>query len=114
MELLPDELRRQLPVIRKIHVPSNEDQCMIYAKFFTPHSNVTFYVAEGEQRRSDYLLWGLLIAPQFKFPSKFQISLRRLQTTDWVGQEACLRDETFKPAPWGAVACTVANLRRPL
>jgi hypothetical protein len=114
MELLPDELRRQLPQIRKIHSPSDENQCMIYAKFFTPHSGVTFYVAEGEQRHSDYLLWGLLIAPQYKFPSKFQISLQRLHTRDWLGQEPCLRDETFQPTPWGAVERTIPNFRQPL
>ena len=97
MELLTDELRRQLPLIRKTHNPADEDRRMIYAKFFTPHSGVAFYVAEGEQRDSDCLLWGLLIAPQFKFPSRFQITLDRLQTTDWLGQEPCQRDENFKP-----------------
>jgi len=75
MELLTDELRRQLPLIRKMHNPADENRRMIYAKFFTPHSGVAFFVAEGEQRNSDYLLWGLLIAPQFKFPSRFQITL---------------------------------------
>ena len=114
MELLTDELRRQLPLIRKIHNPATEDQCMIYARFFTPSSGVVFYVAEGEQRNSDYLLWGLLIAPQFKFPSRFQITLGRLRTKDWLGQEACQRDEHFKPARWGAVERTIPNLHQPL
>jgi hypothetical protein len=76
MELLPDELRRQLPPIREIH--SDEGQCMIYAKLFT-FSGVAFYVAEGEQRGADYLLWGWLIAPQFRFSSRFQIPLSRLE-----------------------------------
>src|SRR4051812_454348 len=61
MELLTDELRLQLPPIRKIHNPAGEDQCMIYAKFLTGSSKVVFYVAEGEVRNSDYLFWGLLI-----------------------------------------------------
>ena len=114
MELLTDELLRQLPLIRKIHNLAAEDQCMIYAKLFTPHSGVAFYVAEGEQRNSDYLLWGLLIAPQFKFPSRFQITLGRLQTKDWLGQEPCRRDENFQPTRWGAVERTIPNLRQPL
>jgi hypothetical protein len=92
---------KQLPPIRKIHNPAAEDHCIIYAKFFAPKSGVTFYVAEGESRKSDYLFWGLLIAPQFKFPLRFQITLGRLRTTDWLGQEPCQQDEHFQPARWG-------------
>ena len=87
---------------------------MIYAKFFTPRSGVTFFVAEGEPRDADYLLWGLLIAPQFRFPSRFQITLGRLQTEDWLGKEPCQRDEHFQPTRWGAVERTIPNLRVPL
>jgi hypothetical protein len=87
---------------------------MIYAKLFTRYSGVIFYVAEGEKSNSDYLLWGLLIAPQFKFPSRFQITLGRLQTGDWLGQEPCLRDLKFEPTRWRFVERTIPNLRRPL
>src|SRR5947207_473776 len=114
MELLTDELRRQLPPIRKIHDLAGEGQCIIYAKFLTSRGEVVFYVAEGEQRNSDYLLWGMLIAPQLKFPSKFQITLGRLETKDWVGKEPCRRDENFQPARWEAVQRTIANLKRPV
>jgi hypothetical protein len=114
MELLTDELRRQLPSIRKLHNPADEDRCMIYARFFTLRTGVAFYVAEGEARQSDYLFWGLVTAPQFKFPSRFQITLGQLQTNDWLGQEPCQRDEHFQPALWGAIERTIPNLRRPL
>ena len=114
MELLSDDLRRKLPAIRKIHNPVADDQCMIFAKLFTPTSGVTFYVAEGQPRGSDYLLWGLLIAPEFKFPLRFQMTVGRLQTKDWLGQEPCQRDHDFQPARWGAVERTVTNFRRPL
>ena len=114
MELLIDELRQQLPPIRKIHNPADDGLCMIYARFLTSSFDVTFYVAEGELRNSDYVFWGLLIAPQFKFPSKFQITLGRLQTKDWLGQEPCRRDENFQPARWEAVQRTIANLKRPV
>ena len=114
MELLPEELRRKLPPVRKIHNPAQDEQCMIYAKFFTPTSGVTFYVAEGEARNSDYLLWGLLIAPQHKFPLRFQMSVGRLQTKDWLGQEPCQRDLSFQTACWETVERTIPQLRRPL
>ena len=109
MELLTDELRRQLHSIRKSH-DSMDAQYMIYAKFFTPTSGVTFYVAEGEQQQSDYLFWGLLIAPQFKFPVRLQITLSRLQGTDWLGAEPCQRDRGFQAAHWGAIKRTIRNL----
>ena len=83
MELLPDELRRQLPLIHKERNLADEDLCMIYARFFTPHSGVNFYVAEGEQRKADHVLWGFLVIPKFMFPSRFEITLWRLKTKDW-------------------------------
>ena len=114
MELLPDELRRPLPPILKIHNLATEGNVKIYCKLFTRRTGVTFYVAEGEQRGADYLLWGLLIAPPFKFPMRFQISLSRLQTKDWLGQEPCGRDASFQPVPWNIAQRDIPNLRRPL
>ena len=113
MALLSDELRQQLPRIRSFHGPADENQYMIYAKFFTPHSGVTFYVAEGEQRQADYVFWGLLIAPRFTFPSRFEITLSRLQSNDWLGQEPCQRDEGFHPIIWGKIDRNIANLHPP-
>ena len=113
MELLDTELQRQLPPIRKIH-PTRDEQCVVYAKFFTPTSQVTFYVSEGEPRDSDYIFWGLLITPQFKFPLRFQTTLGRLRTTDWLGREPCQRDDAFQPNLWGAVERTIPILRQPL
>src|ERR1044072_4017043 len=103
MELLPDELRQELPLIRKVHDSGNESQCIIYARLFTPHTGVNFYLAEGEQGQSDYLLWGLLISPQFKIFLPFQIGLSQLRSSDWLGLEPCRRDEGFKPACWGVI-----------
>src|SRR6476646_4939460 len=97
MALLPNEVRQQLPPIRKYHNPFDDHRCMIYARLYTPHSGVSFYVAEGEQRQGDYLLWGFLITPQFKFPSRFQMTLGGLYTTDWFGSEPCTRDDNFQP-----------------
>jgi hypothetical protein len=110
MELLNDELRRQLPPIHKDH--SHEWHYMIYAKLYTRRSGVSFYVAEGEQHGQDFLLWGMLVAPQFKFPSKFQITVARLRTSDWLGKEPCWRDEDFKPCRWAAIEKTIPMLKQ--
>ena len=114
MVLLTDELRQQLPLIRTIHTVADEGRRMIYARFFTQNTGVSFYVAEGEQRNADYLLWGLLIAPRYKFPLRFQITVSRLTRHDWVGMEPCRRDEQFEPACWDAVERTIPSLRQPL
>ena len=110
MELLSDDLRQQLPAIRTFRSANDQDQCMIHAKFLTPHSGVTFYVAEGEQRAADYLFWGLLTAPRFRFPARFEITLRRLQSNDWLGQEPCERDEDFQPAVWRKIEPNIPSL----
>ena len=61
MELLPDEFRRQLPPILKIHNLATEGNVKIYFKLFTRRTGVTFYVAEGEQRGADRLRFTLLL-----------------------------------------------------
>ena len=114
MEPLPNELLRQLPPIREMHNPADEGRRMIFAKLHTRRTRVSFYVAEGERRGADYMLWGLLITPQWKFPMRFQITLGLLQTENWLGQEPCERDESFQPAPWKVVERVIPNLRRPL
>jgi hypothetical protein len=112
LELLTEELRRQLPPIRKNRYLSDEDSRMIYARFLTANSEVVFYVAEGEQRESDYLFWGLLIVPQFRFPSRFQVMRSQLESADWLGQEPCQRDESFQPTIWRIIEPTILYSQR--
>ena len=114
MELLDEELRRMLPRIRKFHNSADDERRMVFAKFFARRTDVSFYVAEGEQRHADYVLWGLLIAPQYKFPLRFEITLDQLRTKEWLGEEPCERDYGFQPATWGAVERTIPHMRRPL
>ena len=112
VELLTEELRRQLPPIRKNRYLADEESCMIHARFFTANSGVVLYVAEGEQRELDYLFWGLLIIPQFKFPLRFQLMRSQLESADWLGQEACRRDESFQPAIWRIIKPTILYSQR--
>jgi hypothetical protein len=106
-ELLTEELRRQLPPIRQSRYLADEDSRMIHARFFTANSGVVFYVAEGEPRELDYMFWGLLIVPQFKFPLRCQLMRSQLESTDWLGQEACQRDESFQRAIWRIIKPTI-------
>ena len=44
MELLTDELRQQLP---PLYAQDGATDHMVYAKFFTPDANWTWFVMEG-------------------------------------------------------------------
>ena len=112
LELLTEELRRQLPPIRKNRHLADEDSRMIHARFFTANSGVVFYVAEGEPREWDYLFWGLLIVPWFNFPSRFQLMRSQLESADWLGQEPCQRDESFQPTIWKIIERTILYSQR--
>jgi len=114
MELLDEELRRTLPWIRKFHNSADDEQRMVFAKFFARRTDASFYVAKGEQRHTDYVLSSLLITPQYKFPLRFQITLGQLRTEEWLGEERRERDYGFQPATWGAVERTIPPMRRPL
>ena len=112
VELLTKVLRRQLPPICRSRYLPDEDSRMIHARFFTPNSGVVFYVAEGEPRGSDYLFWGLLVVPQFRFPSRFQLMRSQLTSQDWLGQEPCQRDESFQPTVWSTIKPTILYSQR--
>ena len=47
MELLPTELREQLP---KLYDQEKTDEHFVYVKYFLPASNWTWFVTEGELR----------------------------------------------------------------
>lgn len=58
MELLPDELRSQLP---KLHDQEKTDDPLVYIKFFYPAGNWTWFVTEGEADGNDFLFYGYVI-----------------------------------------------------
>jgi len=70
MKLLTQELRKQLPALYA--QDGKGDEAIVYAKFFTPDSNYTWYITEGgpayesdEDKRArnsyDYHFFGLVI-----------------------------------------------------
>lgn len=58
MQLLPDNLRSQLPAL---YAQENTSDPMVYAKFFTPWSNWTWYVTEGSAEDEDFIFFGYVI-----------------------------------------------------
>lgn len=58
MRLLTSELRRLLP---RLYAQDGIPNPVVYAKFFTPDSNWTWLVTEGEPDGSDFRFFGYVI-----------------------------------------------------
>lgn len=58
MELLNPELRAELP---KLYSQDGNHNPMVYAKFFFPAGNWTWYVTEGEKDGDDFRFFGYVI-----------------------------------------------------
>lgn len=58
MELLPVELRNQLPGLYEQEETGDK---IVFIKYFFPAGNWTWFVTEGEERRSDFLFFGYVI-----------------------------------------------------
>lgn len=61
MQLLTDEMRAQLP---PLYSQEKDKDPMVYAKFFTPDSNWTWYATEGEQQNGDFIFFGYVIGQE--------------------------------------------------
>jgi hypothetical protein len=91
MELLPDELRAQLP---PLYAQEHEEDKMVYLKFFSPYSNWTWYVTEGGQEEDDFIFFGFVIGFEREWG---YFSLDELQLTKVFGVPAVERDLYFEP-----------------
>jgi len=57
MELLPDDLRASLP---RLYSQEKIADPVVHAKFFTPDSNWTWFVTEGEADEEDFRFFGFV------------------------------------------------------
>lgn len=58
MQLFPPELRAQLP---KLYAQEGAEDATVHFKFFTPDSNWTWYVTEGEEDDGDIRFFGYVV-----------------------------------------------------
>ena len=58
MELLPAELRRQMP---SLYSQENIKDPIVHCKFFTPDSNWTWLPTEGQAEEDDFRFFGYVI-----------------------------------------------------
>lgn len=97
MELLMEELRAQLPAL---YSQEGAEDPMVYAKFFTPDSNWTWYVTEGSQEGDDFIFFGYV----FGFEGEWgYFSLNELQSARGPMKLPVERELQFRPAPWSEV-----------
>lgn len=91
MKLLTDELRAQIPPLYSQE--EIEDQ-MVYAKFFTPWSNWTWFVTEMSEEGDDVIFFGLV----FGFEKEWgYFSLNELQSAKGPWGLGVERDLSFTP-----------------
>ena len=97
MELLTDELRAQLP---PLYAQENEDDAMIYAKFFTPWTGWTWFVTEGSQEEDDFIFFGYVIG---NIDEWGYFSLAELESIGGGLTLPVERDLYFEPGQWTEV-----------
>jgi len=97
MKLLTGELRAQLPAL---YAQEGAIDMMIYAKFFTPDSNWTWFVAEGQEKDGDFLFFGYVNGHCLE-AGYFLLS--ELESNRGPRGLPIERDLHFTPAPWSEV-----------
>lgn len=93
MELLPKDLRSKLP---KLYEQDEAEDPMIYAKFFFPGGNWTWFVSEGEMQGDDFTFFGFVIGFEEEWG---YFSLRELQEIEINGLKI-ERDLAFEQEPF--------------
>src|SRR3989441_13300707 len=90
MELLPPELREQLP---SLYSQENEKDPMVICKFFHPLSTMTWYAIEGSPEGDDFIFYGWVHSD---FPELGYFSLNEMQEVKVMGP-GIERDFHFTP-----------------
>lgn len=90
MELLPKEVREQLP---PLYAQENEHDPLVYVKYFHPLSSWTWYATEGAPDGEDFLFFGWVNGD---FPELGYFSLHEMQEVQVMGL-GIERDLHFQP-----------------
>lgn len=97
MQLLTEELRATLPAL---YAQEGNKNPTVYAKFFTPDSDWTWFITEGSPEEDDYLLFCYVIG----FEEEWGYSaLSELESIRGPRRLPIERDLNFKPGPFQEV-----------
>lgn len=94
MQLLTEELRASLP---PLYAQDGNRNPIVYAKFFTPDSNWTWFVTEGSAEEGDFRFFGYVIGFEEEWG---YFVLSELQSARGPMGLPIERDLYFKPGPW--------------
>ena len=90
MKLLNDELRARLP---PLYSQEAADEPIVYAKFFLPGTNWTWYVTEGGQDGDEFRFFGFVVGLESEFGYFLLSELEEVRTKLGLGVE---RDLHFR------------------
>src|SRR5688572_5070246 len=92
MELLPAELRRQLPALYSQSELNTHDKT-VHIRYFFPLGKFDWYVLEGSPQESDFLFYGYIVGlgAELRY-----FTLSQLEKTEVCGIRIA-RDENFEP-----------------
>ncbi|HZS09342.1 MAG TPA: DUF2958 domain-containing protein [Blastocatellia bacterium] len=98
MELLPADLRAQIPAL---YSQEGDRNPIVHIKFFTPDSNWTWYATEGSPEEDDFIFFGYVIGQNEEWG---YFSLNDLISARGPMGLPIERDLHFTPAPWSEVS----------
>lgn len=82
MELLPPELRAELP---PLYAQEGNEDPKVYAKFFFPAGRWTWFVTEGEQKGDDFIFFGYTIG-DFEEWGYFSLNELQKRQCTWINR----------------------------
>jgi|ERR1043166_752657 hypothetical protein len=97
MQLLTEELRASLP---PLYAQDGNEDPQVYAKFFTPDSNWTWFITEGAAEEDDYLFFCYVIGHEEEWG---YTALSDLESARGPLKLPIERDLYFKPGPFSEV-----------
>ena len=97
-EFFPDDLKSQIP---KLYSQEQTKDPIVYAKWFTPWSNWTWYATEGEEQDGDYICFGYVIGHEREWG---YFSLNELKSVTGPMDLKIERDIHFSPKPKSQVS----------
>ncbi len=107
MKLLTKELEKRLPAIYA-QDGFKEYDAKVYAKFFDPCSNWTWYVMEGEKQGNDFIFFGLVQGFELELGYFSLNELSRFKNKFNLGIE---RDRSFTTKSLAEVKRKIAEIR---
>jgi hypothetical protein len=98
MQLLPDELRQQIPKLYSQEKVTTQEKT-VYAKFFFPAADWTWFVTEGEKEDGDFVFFGFVVGFEEEWG---YFTLNELQNIN-IQLLTVERDLHFKPGKFSDV-----------